>query len=205
MNPEDLKKQADEETTDAGALPDDAGRSQVVKPDPDTEVVPPPCGDGCEGCPTCTPPEYEREEAPPETEQPPETPGEKLVRGLKEAKVKANEPVQEEEILQGLQIELTNTGEVKRNFYGTSQNVTLMLGLVKILGMEVEQRQRLQRGFMPSAEMTAMGGLARLMQNIGSVLVQVQGTMVTMNETMKAGFDETRQVESTVDAKSEQE
>jgi hypothetical protein len=189
MNPEDLKKQAKD------------------------EVVPPPCGDGCEGCLSCTP--DPGDDTPPETEQSPETAGEELIRGLKEAKTKANRPdvkqmppeddpqLQEEEVLQGLQIELTSTGEVKRNFYGTSQNVTLMLGLVKILGMEVEQRQRLQRGFMPSAEMTAMGGLARLMQNIGSVLVQVQGTMMTMNETMKAGFDETGQVESTVDAKSE--
>jgi hypothetical protein len=204
MNPEDLKKQAEDETGDAVVKPDPGG--EVLE-----EVVPPPCGDGCEGCPACTTPEYDHEEAPPETEQPPEkvqgahNPTPPPEPETKQAPPEDDPQLQEEEILQGLQIELTSTGEVKRNFYGTSQNVTLMLGLVKILGMEVEQRQRLQRGFMPSAEMTAMGGLARLMQNIGSVLVQVQGTMVTMNETMKAGFDETKQVESTVDAKSEQE
>lgn len=212
MNPEDLKKQAEEEvteeTTGAGALPSNVGRDQIVKPDPGTEVVPPPCGDGCEGCESCT--ADPEDDTPSDKEQPSEE-----VQGahnptplppepeIRQAPPEDDPQLQEEEILQGLQIELTSTGEVKRNFYGKSQNVTLMLGLVKILEMEVEQRQRLQRGFMPSAEMTAMGGLARLMQNIGSVLVQVQGTMMTINETMKAGFDETRQVESTVDAKSE--
>ncbi len=225
MNPEDLKKQA-EESGDAG----------VVKPDPGgetlDEVVPMPCGDGCEGCPDCT----SDDDTPPETEQPPvdavqnkdcghpavstcecKTHTEELIPGLKEAKAEAKEepevrqappeddPQLQEEILQGLQIELTNTGEVKRHFYGTSQNVTLMLGLAEILQMEVETRQKLQRGFMPSAELTAMSGLARVMQNIGSVLIQVQGTMATMNETMKAGFDEIRQVESAVDAESNQE
>lgn len=204
MNPEELKKQAEEETGDAVVKPDPGG--EVLE-----EVVPPPCGDGCEGCPACTTPENESEEAPPETEQPTDT--EKLIPGLKEAK--ANEPdvrqaspeddPQQEEILQGLQIELTSTGEVKRNFYGTSQNVTIMLGLSKILEMEIEQRQKLQRGFMPSAELTAMGGLARLMQNISSVLIQVQGTMSMMNETMKVGFSEAGQVENTVDAESKQE
>ncbi|NOQ49989.1 MAG: hypothetical protein GQ553_04965 [Nitrosomonadaceae bacterium] len=191
MNPEELKKQAEEETGDAVVKPDPGG--EVLE-----EVVPPPCGDGCEGCPACTTPEYESEETPPETEQPKEERPE-----FKQ--VSPDEDPQQEEILQGLQIELTSTGEVKRNFYGTSQNVTLMLGLSKILEMEIEQRQKLQRGFMPSAELTAMGGLARLMQNISAVLIQVQGTMSMMNETMKVGFDEARQVESTVDAESKQE
>lgn len=198
MNPEALKKQAEEEG---------------IVHDKDV-AVPPPCGDGCEGCPACTP--DTSEDVPPEIEQPPEevqgahnpTPPPPEEIQAPEPEVKQAPPEddpQQEEILQGLQIELTNTGEVKRNFYGTSQNVTIMLGLSKIMEMEIEQRQKLQRGFMPSAELTAMGGLARLMQNISAVLIQVQGTMSMMNETMKEGFNEVREAESTVDAEPQQE
>ena len=71
--------------------------------------------------------------------------------------------------------------------------------------LEIEQRQKLQRGFIPSAELTALGGIAKVIQNMGMVLIQMQGAMSQMNETMKAGFDEDRQVESTVDAESQQE
>jgi hypothetical protein len=174
MNPEELKKQGEEE-----------GPSTVVD-----EEGPEILGDSPmqAGAQTVKEPETKQPSEEPEVRQaPPE-----------------DDP-QQEEILQGLQIEITSTGDVKRNFYGTSQNVTLMLGLAETLKMEVETRQKLQRGFMPSAELTAMGGLARLMQNMGSVMVQIQGAMMAINETMKAGFDEAGQVESTVDAESKQE
>ena len=190
MNPLDLEKQKEEES--------------VV---PDEEVAPPmPCGDGCDGCETCT----SDDENPPETEQPKEElPPPPPPPPPPEAKQMTEEQQAElekgEEILQGLTIELTRSGEVKRKFYGDSQNVTLMLGLCKILTMEVEQRQRLQRGFMPSAEMTAMAGMAQAMQNIGAVLVQIQGAMGSMNQMIQAGFNELRPVESAVDAKSKQE
>jgi len=218
MNPLDLEKQKQEEG--------------IVD---DSDVAPPmPCGDGCPGCETCTvdpaddtPPETEQP-AMVVDEDGPEIQGDspmqagaqtvkdnpELIKGLQAAKDEAetkqmppeDDPqLQEEVILQGIAIELTSTGDVKRNFYGDSQNVTLMLGLAKIMQMEVETRQKLQRGFMPSAELTAMSGLAMAMQNIGSVLVQVQGLLGTMNETMKAGFDESGPVESTVDAEPQQE
>lgn len=186
MNPEDLKKQQDEEGFSVTDRRHHAEEEEAETPPEDV----------------------------PEVE---ETHAEKLIPGLKEAKEQAAQPEPEvremppeedpqlRRILQGFKVELTDTGEVIREFYGESQNVTLMLGLVKIMEMEIEQRQRLQRGFLPSAELTAMSGLARAMQNIGAVLVQVQGLLGTMNETMKAGFDETGKVESAVDAEPQQE
>lgn len=118
------------------------------------------------------------------------------------------ESTEETDVLQGFFVELSDKGEVRRKFYGKQQNITYMLGLASFIQMEIEQRQRLQRGFLPSAELTATAGLARTMSNIGNVLIQIQGILLPMKNMIQALPDEFRKiagVESSMDAESESE
>ena len=163
------------------------------------------CEEGeCLDKPNVEEPQSEQEQ---ESSAPPE-PAEEKTDAVKEEPDAEPKP-EETDVLQGFFIELTEEGEVRRRFYGKQQNITYMLGLVSFMTMEIEQRQRLQRGFLPSAELTATAGLARSMGNIGNVLIQVQGTLSSMNNLIQAIPDEISRrltdVESSMDAESEQE
>ena len=122
--------------------------------------------------------------------------------------VKGDGKPQETDVLQGFFIELTESGEVRRKFYGKQQNITYMLGLAEFMKLEIEQRQKLQKGFLPSAELSTIVGLTKIMQNIGNVLIQMQGTMGGISNMIKALPDEFRKaadLEGAVGAESQQE
>jgi len=130
---------------------------------------------------------------------------EELVKGLEAAKAAAakkkeeSTPEEEPEIKEAkkeqdpdgqllckIEASLYESGKVSTNVTGVFQNVVMMRGLIALLDKEIGNLQSTQPGATRSPETKLLAHTVSTLNSISSVLVNVQGVLVSMQQQIQA-------------------
>lgn len=107
---------------------------------------------------------------------------------------------QKENVLAGFQVQLSEDGVVRHNFFGSFQNITLYYGLLAVMQKQVDAMQTLQPGMSLDRNAAATTKTLQTLGHVANALLGIQGTNESMVQMMKAIADELKISEVPVDA-----